>query len=102
MARIRIEFNNAGLREALRSDTVTHALQQVADGIASRAKAAAPVDTGAYRDSIQTQYVDNPSWERPRVRVFSDDYKAHWIENGYDHNGRHVEGQRVLGRAADG
>ncbi len=93
--RARVELKRAGLRQILRSKAVSEGTRRAAEKIAARARDLAPVDTGAYRDSIgvdRTQRRDRSGHE-----VVARDRKAHWIEFGSE--GRAP--QRVLGRAAD-
>ena len=64
----------------------------LAQRIADNAKMFAPVDTGAYRDSIVAERTQNGA------RVVAQDEKAHWIEFGRPlHN---VSGQYVLRQGA--
>lgn len=55
-------------------------LAGVAKAAAGAAKSFAPVETGAYRDSIQVVEDDG------KVYVSAFDFKALWIENGSIHN----------------
>ena len=55
MSRPRIELNAAGISEMLRSPGVRADLQRRAEAVASAARASAPVQTGAYRDSIEVE-----------------------------------------------
>ena len=52
----------------------------VAEQAAEYARSIAPVDTGAYRDSIKVERRGS------KVRVVWKDYKSHWIEYGSEHN----------------
>ena len=49
---------------------------ELANQAVEYARSIAPVDTGAYRDSIKVQRRGD------RVRVVWKDYKSHWIEYG--------------------
>lgn len=50
-----VRMNIKGLREVLKSTEMQAALQDVAEPIASRARSAAPVASGEYRDSIHVE-----------------------------------------------
>lgn len=51
-----------------------------AETVAERARSLAPVDTGAYRDSIEA--VVGSDGGDVTARVQANDFKAHWIEFG--------------------
>lgn len=55
MAKTRIKPNSGGIKDVLTSSAMQAAVQEAADEIASRAKASAPVDSGEYRNSIDTE-----------------------------------------------
>ncbi len=55
MPRPKVTINKRGAAEILRSSGVRALLRSRAERVADRARAAAPVDTGAYRDSITVQ-----------------------------------------------
>ena len=50
-------------------------------------KRAAPPqeDPGAYRDAVEVGEIQHKKGLLPRIRVFNNDYKAHWIEFGAKH-----------------
>jgi len=74
----RVRLNRAGMRELLRSDGVRHELTRRMDGVESAAKASAPVDSGAYRDSI---HVEQDTTDRAVVRVVADADHALVVES---------------------
>lgn len=61
---------------------VTESTEKAANVIAAAARELAPVDTGAYRDSIT---VDKPSQKNGVARVVATDQKSSWIEFGNHH-----------------
>lgn len=77
MARPKVKLNSRGIAEVLRSEGVRRELREHAERVAARARAQAPVDTGAYRDSIR---VESDTTDRPVERVVSDDPAARIIE----------------------
>jgi type V secretory pathway adhesin AidA len=52
MASVRVKLNHRGMRDLLNSSAARAALEGPAQSVLVRAKATAPVDTGAYRDSL--------------------------------------------------
>lgn len=77
MARPKVKLNSRGIAEVLRSEGVRRELREHAERVAARARAQAPVDTGAYRDSIR---VESDTTDRAVERVVSDDPAARIIE----------------------
>lgn len=65
---VRVKLSHGGMRELLNSGTARAALQGPAQTILARAKASAPVDTGAYRDSL---HIDEDRTDRVVLRVGS-------------------------------
>lgn len=63
MARTRIEVNDAEVGRILsgESSSMDALLLQIAEQKATAARASAPVDSGAYRDSIHAWTVQHPS-----------------------------------------
>lgn len=69
MARTRIKLVRPGMRELLNDEGVRRdALHPVAEQVASAARSAAPVESGAYRDSLT---VWDDTTDRAAVRVGS-------------------------------
>lgn len=58
------------------------AVEYAAKRVTERARSMAPVDTGAYRASIQWEYLGQKLGVIPTAAVFSTDFKANWIEFG--------------------
>ncbi len=83
------------IAQAMRSPAVKKALTAHAEKIAERARQIAPVQSGAYRDSIHVEDADQA--DRPSVRVVADNFKALFIEFGTQDTPRF----RVLGRAGE-
>lgn len=65
----KVRLNRAGMRELLHSDGVRRDLTRRMGSVESVAKASAPVDSGAYRDSI---HVEQVTTDRVVVRVVAD------------------------------
>ena len=61
MALTRYVRNDAGVREILRSEKVAAVVKDAADVIADRARGLAPVQSGAYRDSITVTEATHPT-----------------------------------------
>ena len=78
MARVRVRLNSPGVRQLLRDDGVREFLRAQARKVAAAARESAPVDTGAYRDSI---HVEDATTDRAVARVVADDWKAMLIES---------------------
>ena len=66
MARTKVKMRSSGARALLRSAPVRAALQPHAERVAAAARSTAPVDTGAYRDSI---HVETATTDRAVARV---------------------------------
>jgi hypothetical protein len=66
MAGITIKLSDIGMGELLNSDDVRSALTERAQQILAKAKADAPVDTGAYRDGL---HIEQATTDRAVVRV---------------------------------
>lgn len=73
----KVTINRKGIRELLNDPGVRAELHRLAEPRAARAKATAPVDTGAYRDSI---VVEDDTTDRAVVRIVANDPKSHVIE----------------------
>lgn len=73
----KVTLDSAGMRELLTSGQVRAALTPVAEAVAARARANAPVDSGEYRDSIT---VLSDTTDRAVERVVAVDDKSHVIE----------------------
>ena len=85
-----------GVEKVAQSEEVRRALRKIAEAQAEEARRTAPVDTGAYRDSIHVEEDTSPDG-RARVFVIADDPKAAFIEYGSQTTPRF----RTLGRAAN-
>lgn len=90
MARTKVKMSKSGARAFLRSDSVSRALRPHAERVAAQARSAAPVDTGAYRDSIRTV---TDTTDRAVVRVVAGVPYARIVE------ARHGTLARALGAA---
>lgn len=76
----KITLNHAGIAEVLKSAGVRDELTRRMERVLDQAKATAPVDTGAYRDSLHIEQVTH---DRAVVRVVSD--TDHSLEVEADH-----------------
>ncbi len=85
-----------GVEKVAQSEEIRRALRKIAEAQADEARRTAPVDTGAYRDSIHVEEDTSPDG-RARVFVIADDPKAVFIEYGSQDTPRF----RTLGRAAN-
>lgn len=85
-----------GVEKVAQSEEIRRALRKVAEHQADEARRTAPVDTGAYRDSIHVEEDTSPDG-RARVFVVADDPKAAALEFGTSDTPRF----RTLGRAAN-
>lgn len=63
---IPIKLDHAGMAALLKSAEVRDALTQRAEKVLAKAKADAPVDTGAYRDSL---HIEQATTDRAVVRI---------------------------------
>ena len=79
MARRRVRLKSGGVEELLKSAGVRDELTRHAEQVAVAARASAPVDTGAYRDSIR---VEQATTDRAVVRVVAGVSYAMAIEAG--------------------
>lgn len=70
--------------ELLRSGMLDDDLMEAAEAIASAARGLAPVDEGDYRDSITAEVGQGD--KGVEGNVFSEDYKAGFVEFGTIHN----------------
>jgi len=77
MAKPKVKFNHAEWAKLLKSDQMRPPLTQVAEKMASRARASAPVDSGDYRDGIR---VESATTDRAVERIVAHDYKSSIIE----------------------
>lgn len=75
----RMKWNNAFFSRLGHSPKVTAILQRKAEAVAARARAAAPVDTGAYRDGIRVRIKSSAS--RNVALVIAEDPKSMLIES---------------------
>lgn len=75
--RAKVVMNRAGVRTLLRSEEVRALLTPHAEQTAARARASAPVDTGAYRASI---HVEHATTDRAVERVVADAPHALLVE----------------------
>jgi hypothetical protein len=70
MARTRVVLKGAGMRALLKDAGVVGHLEDRMDNVLAEAVANAPVDTGAYVDSLHLETVEHPT--RTVVRVVAD------------------------------
>jgi hypothetical protein len=89
VARFRVKLNHAGMRELLTSAGVQQDLDNRTERMAAAAQAAAPVQSGDYRDSIHAEPA--PTRKRARAKVVADVPYALVVEAKH----------RTLGRALD-
>ena len=75
---IRVELNGRAMGELLKSDDVRSELTKRAESVLSQARATAPVDTGAYRDSLHV--AQDSTAHRATVKVVSDADHAPIVE----------------------
>lgn len=80
MAKTRVELDNAGMRELLRSPAVARDLRGRGERVRSRAAATAPVDTGQFSGTGPGpggfEVVEHMERDRVTVRVESHDPKG--------------------------
>jgi len=88
--------NRRGIGQVADGSEVRRALRKIAESQADEARRTAPVDTGAYRDSIRVEEDTSPDG-RARAFVVADDPKATALEFGTSDTPRF----RTLGRAAN-
>lgn len=77
MARTKVVRNSAGIRELLNAPGVRAELARHADRVEAAAKAGAPVESGAYRDSIHRE---SATTDRAVERVVADAPHALLVE----------------------
>lgn len=82
MARPKVKMSRAGAIEILNDPKVRAELRRRAEGIADRARATAPVQSGRYRDGITVVETTTQQFgdTRPSVRVGSTAPHAHLVE----------------------
>ena len=61
MASTKVKLNSRGIEQLLKGSAAEKACKPEAEKAAERAKASAPVASGAYRDSIHVEEVDHPT-----------------------------------------
>lgn len=72
MARLKYEMDLDGLDAALSQAGVRAELERLGEQAAARARATAPVQSGAYRDSIGSEIDDSGARPRAVVYAFAD------------------------------
>jgi len=77
MAKPKVNFNHAEWAKLLKSNQTRPPMTQIAEKIASRARASAPSDSGDYRDGIS---VESDTTDRAVERVVAHDRKSVFIE----------------------
>jgi len=55
MANLKVKLYSPGMAEMMKSEKVTAELERIAERDAAAARASAPVESGAYRDSIRVE-----------------------------------------------
>jgi len=90
-----IKPNDAWFRHLLKLPAVDKACEHVAQVGVEYAKSIAPVDTGAYRDSIHAERHEED--DRVTWQIVASDRKAEWIEYGTENTPK----DRILGRTED-
>lgn len=66
---LKLVTNGAGIEAMLRSGPIADAVMEVAERIADRARATAPVESGDYKEGIVTVADPSPSRARAEVRA---------------------------------
>lgn len=92
MARVRVKINVKGLNAALSQPGMERELKGIVGRIADRARTTAPVDSGAYKESIESSVDDG--WVRPRGRVLADVPYAMNVEASTGNLMRAMNGER--------
>ncbi len=87
--------NAAGIAALTRTPAMRAAMLARAEQVAHAARAIAPVDTGEYKASIEALTVERDGKQCGRVRATAD--HSAFLEFGT----RHMDAQRILGRALD-
>jgi hypothetical protein len=80
MARTKVVLNGGGMRSLLKDSGVVDHLEGRMEDVLADAVANAPVDTGAYVDSLRLETVEHPT--RTVVRVVADVDHALAVEAG--------------------
>lgn len=88
-----MKFDDDFFRQIAFDPGVVSMAKKQAEEVADRARASAPVDTGAYRDSIHVERDDTPF--RPLFRVIADDPKSIGVESQTGNLARAVRGRRA-------
>lgn len=78
MAKQRVTLNHGGIAELLKGDAADGACKPEAEKALARARASAPVDSGAYRASLHLERVVHPT--RAVWRVVADVEHAMLVE----------------------
>lgn len=78
MAKAKVKLISRGMNDLLHDSGVTGDLEQRMNRVLQQAQGAAPVASGAYRDSLRVETVSHPS--RTVVRVISDVKHAMTVE----------------------
>lgn len=76
-----MKWNEDFFRDVLKSPEVTGIVRAKGEETAAAARSAAPVETGAYRDSIHLEMVETQT--RVVARVIASDPKATLLESEY-------------------
>jgi HK97 gp10 family phage protein len=92
-----VRFAPQEIRDLLNGDPMKQHMRDIAKAIQERAQAIAPVDSGDYRDSIKVGVAEQGD-DGLEITVYSDDWKANFIEWGTTNN----PAWAPLRRAADG
>ncbi|QJU52931.1 HK97 gp10 family phage protein [Herbiconiux sp. KACC 21604] len=88
-----MKFNNAFFEELGNSAGVVDLVKQAAEDVAATARATAPVDSGAYRDSIHVEVIPNRK-TRTVALVVADDPKTMLIESKTGNLARALKGTK--------
>jgi hypothetical protein len=89
MAKVRFVVNPRGVQDIMRSEGIGDDLRERADRVVAQARTLAPIDTGAYRNSIKPFVEMHPT--RQVAHILSGIFYADIVEAKH----------RVLGRAID-
>lgn len=77
MAKARVTLHSAGVADVLKGRKTRDLLRAHAERVASAARSSAPVETGAYRESI---HVEDVTTDRAVARVVASAPHAHLVE----------------------
>ena len=91
MARVDVRLNSRGVKRLLNDKGVRRFLREKARLVEQAAKDSAPVETGAYRDSIT---IVDATTDRAVVRVVAEDDKAMLVESRTGNLARAVDAAR--------